>query len=215
MIKHIYDSADGKEKFIWHSGVNSILDATFSHDTNKLAIITSELSTGIFNSKIVFFDVSKATPFSEMTFENVFFTNVNFYNKNNMIVLSDSGTYYFNGDGKLVNSYNFNNKMLNCYKPMPNGVMALSFGSKSGNGTTIEIVGNRGNLIGSYDSKFDVYSIDANDGEILLCGLREVSLVTKKGMLLRTVEHSKDLKKAYFLSNKFVLIANSEVRIVN
>lgn len=208
-------SYDGKEKFKWHSGVNNILDATYSAATNKLVIVTSELSTGIFNSKIIFFDISNADPYSEMTFENTFFTNINFYNKNNIIVLSDIGTYYFNVNGELINSYNFNNKMLTCYKQLSNGSIALSFGSKSGNGTVVEVVNNKGNLVGSYESEYDILNIDSDNGNILICSLREVVLLSKNGMLLRKIDYNKDLQKAFFLKNKFVLIGNSEIRIVN
>lgn len=208
-------SSEGKEKFKWHSGVNNIIDASYSASTNKLVVITSELSTGFFNSKIIFFDILKADPYSEMTFENTFFTNINFYNKNNIVVLSDVGTYYFNITGELVNSYNFNNKMLTCYKQLNNGVMALSFGSKSGNGTVVEIVNNKGNLIGFYETQSDILSIDSDNGNIIACGLREVLLLSKKGVLLRQIEYNKDLQKAFFLKNKFVLIGNSEIRIVN
>lgn len=213
--KVVLYSSDCKEKFIWHSGVNNIIDAAYSYASNKLIIITSELSTGIFNSKIVFFDISAANPYSEMTFENTFFTNVNFYNKNNMVVLSDMGTYYFNINGEMTNSYNFNNKMLTCYKQMPNGMMALSFGSKSGNGTVVEIVNNKGKIVGSYNLSDDVVSIDANSNNIIVCSLRNISLISKKGMLIREIEYNKDLQKAFFLNSKFVLVGNSDVRIIN
>ena len=208
-------SQDAKEKYKWHSGMNNILDATYSPSIEKLVIITAQLSTGVFNSKIQFFDIDNPAPVSETTFDNVFFTNINFYNKDEILVLSDMGLYYFNKNGKHRGTYSFNNKMLTCYKQMPGGMMALSFGSKSGNGTVVEVVNSKAELIGVYDSPNDVYSIDATSNNILLCGLREISLIGKKGSLIRNFEYDKDLQKAFFLNNKFVLIGNSEIRIIN
>ena len=45
----------GKEDFIWHSGVNNIVDADYSEDKQILSVVTADLSTGIVNSKIKFF----------------------------------------------------------------------------------------------------------------------------------------------------------------
>ena len=205
---------DGKEKYIWYSGVNNIIDAAYSAEEERLTVVSSDLSTGNFNSKILFFDIHKTAPYSEMTFENVLFTNVNYYNKNNIVVLGDCGTYYFNNKGELTNSYNFDNKMLSCYKQMPNGVMALSFGSKSGNGTIVEIVGNKGKVLGHYETENDVISLDYDNGNILIGELRRVVLITKKGHTIREIEFSKDMQKSYFLKNRFILIGNSEIRFV-
>lgn len=205
---------DGKEKYIWHSGVNNILDAAYSSKEEKMAIISADLSTGNFNSKIQFFDIHKSSPYSEMTFENILFTNVNYYNKNNLVVLSDGGLYYFTNEGNLVNSYSFDGKMLSCYKQMPNGVMALSFGSKSGNGTVVEIVGNNGRVIGHYENENDIISIDYDNSNIILCELKRAVLITQSGHTVRIIEFNKDMQKAFFLKNRFVLIGNSEIRFV-
>lgn len=208
-------SKEGKQKFIWHSGVNNILDASYSYDTNKMVVVTSDLSTGKFNSKILFFDISQNMPFSEMTFDNTMLTNINYYNKNNMIVIGDNSLYYFDNNGEMLNSYSYNEKMLTSYKQMPNGVMVLLFGSNSGNGSVTEIIDNKGKVIGSHSSENDILSVDAYNNNIILCGLRNATLLSKKGMIVRNIEYNKDLNKAYFLKNKFILVANSEIRIVN
>ncbi len=206
--------SDGKEKYIWYSGVNNIIDATYSSKERRMAVISTDLTEGNLNSKILFFDIQKNTPYSEMTFENVLFTNINYYNKENMVVLSDCGTYYFNNDGELINSYNFDNKMLSCYKQMPNGVMVLSFGSKSGNGTVVEIVGNKGQVIGHYETENDIISVDFDNSNILLCELRRAVLITKGGHTVREIDFNKDMQKALFFKNRFVLVGNSEIRFV-
>ena len=205
---------DGKEKYIWYSGVNNIIDAAYSSSERRLTVISSDLSTGNYNSKILFFDIHKNSPYSEMTFENVLFTNVNYYNKEHLVVLGDCGTYYFNNDGELINSYNFDNKMLSCYKQMPNGVMVLSFGSKSGNGTVVEIVGNKGQVMGHYETENDIISVDFDNSNILLCELRRAVLITKGGHTVREINLNKDMQKAFFLKNRFILIGNSEIRFV-
>ncbi|MBE7029030.1 MAG: hypothetical protein E7405_02135 [Ruminococcaceae bacterium] len=208
-------SSDGNQKFIWHSGVNNIVDAAFMDKTNKLVIITTELSTGVLNSKIIFFDIGSEAPYSETIFENTFFTNVNFYSKNKLVVLSDMGTYYFNDSGQHKHTYSFDNKMLNSYKKINNGNMAFVFGSQSGNGSVVEVINKDGKLLGRYETEEAIISIDATKNHILLSGLRDVTLLTKRGRVIRTIEYNKDLQQAFFLNNKFVFIANSEIRIVD
>lgn len=204
---------NGKEEFIWHSGVNNILDAAYSYETGRLAVVAADLSTGILNSKFMFFDVSVATPQSELTLDNVFVTNIN-YEGNILQAMSDKGIYYFNSDGTVKNIYSFNEKMLSSYKYMKNGTVALSY--ISGNETVTEVVSSRGKALGSYVSDGEVVFMDTFNGNILLCEKRKVSIITQKGFLLREISYSRDLNKAFFIGrNKIILEGNSEIRVVN
>jgi len=206
-------NGNGKEEFIWHSGVNNILDAAYSYETGKLAVVAADLSTGILNSKFMFFDISVAAPKSELTLEDVFVTNIN-YIGNTIQAVSDKGIYYFDGNGTLKNTYSFNEKMLSKYKYMNNGNLALSFAS--GNETVIEFVNGKGKLVGDYASDGEVIFMDSFNGNVVLCEKRSVKIITKKGFLLREISYNRDLNKAFFIGrNKIVLVGNSEIRIVN
>lgn len=210
----VFDNS-GKEEFIWHSGVNNVVDAAYSYEAGKLTVVSADLSTGILNSKLSFFDISSNTPYSEITVDDVFITNINYFNDNNMLAVSDKGIYYFNVNGEMKNSYSYNEKMLSNYSLLKDGTCALSFRSNS-NETLTEIVNKKGKLIGSYNSLNEVVYMDTLNDNILLCETRKVSLITKRGFLLRETEYTKDLKQAYLGGrNKIVLISNSELRIIN
>ncbi len=205
----------GKEDFIWHSGVNNIVDADYSEDKRMLSVVTADLSTGVINSKIMFFKTSSANAESEITLSDVLVTNIRFLKDNMICAISDKGVYFISEKGEIKNSFSYNERMLSGYRYMKNGNIILTFTS-SNNETVVDIIDIRGNLKGSYTTEDKVLYTHSLNGNIILCEGRKVSIITQRGFLMRTIPFNRELNKAFFIGkNKIVLLGNSEIRVIN
>ena len=208
-----YDSK-GEKFFIWHSGVDNILDGTVLNGGKKLAVLTSELASGIISSKLLFFNKGEAEAYATVLIEDAFVTNIEACGSR-IVALSDEGLYYYNSDGRKLADYSFNDKFLKYFRILENGTAVLSFGSVSISLNTVEIVNKKGKLKGSYSTDEEILDVDCRNNNILLTHKNSADILSMKGNLIRHLEFDREMKKVAFIGrNKIVLIGNSEVKII-
>lgn len=210
----VFHNEKGEKIFIWHSGVDNILDAAALPKGKKIAVLTSSLESGNISSRILFFNKGEAEAYATYELADTFVTNIEFAGKK-LVALSDGGINYLNTDGVLKNSYSFDEKFLKYFEITENGSAVLSFGSVSNSLNTVEIVSPGGKLKGSYTTEDEIIGISFKNNNILLSHRHSADIISMRGNPVRHIDCDREMRKVSFIGrNKIVLIGNSEVKII-
>lgn len=210
----VFYDKKGERFFIWHSGVNNILDVAVAGNGKRLAVLTSELVSGKMNSGILFFNKGEAEAYATATIDAAFVTNIEFSGRN-LIGLSDEALYCYDANGHRKWEYSYNDKFLRYFTITDNGNTVLSFGSVSNPVNTVEIVNSGGKLKGSYTTEEEILAIDFKNSNILLTHRKSADIISMGGNKIRQISCDKEMQNVSFIGrNKIVLIGNSEVKII-
>ncbi len=206
---------NGKREFVWHSGVDNIIDVSITKDGSKIALISAELNSGHLNSKILFFNKGETKAFATKKYDNILATNISFIGGTTFLAVSDSALIYLGVNGEESGRYSFNERFLSAYEITDNGSCVLNFKSISDSSNETEIIGRNGKLKGSYSSDSEVTSIDVKNNNILLTYENAARIISMRGNKIRDINYGRELEKVYFIGrNKILLLGKSEVKII-
>ncbi len=206
---------NGKREFVWHSGVDNIIDVSVTKDGSKIALISAELNTGHLNSKILFFNKGETNAFSIKKYDNVLVTNISYIGGTSFLAVSDSALFYLGTDGEESTRYSFNERFLSNYEITDNGSCILNFKSISDSSNQTEIIGRNGKLKGRYSSDNEVTSIDVKNNNVLLTYENFARIISIRGNKIRDINYGRELENVYFIGrNKILLLGKSEVKII-
>ena len=204
----------GNKEFVWHSGVDNIMDVSLSPNGKRIAIISAELIPGSINTKILMFNRGESTAYAEKKYDNVLFTNIMFIKNNELFGVSDAGLYYLDASAETKKTYPFNDKFLSFFKVAKDGTTVLNFTSISDSTSYTEVVKN-GKLKGSYISDKPVKSIDFRNDNILLRYDNSAEILSKRANRLRKIDCGRELTDAYFIgSGKILIVEKTDVKII-
>jgi len=210
----IFYGEKGKKEFVWHSGVDNIVDVAISDNGKKIAIATAELNAGSLNTKVLMFNRGETKAYAERKYDNILISNINFIKNSELMCVGDSGLFYLDLSCNEKKIYSFGERFLSFFKITDNGTAVLNFSSISDSRNITEIIKN-GNLKGSYTSSDAVKSIDVKNGNILLNHEKTADIISMRGNKLRTVNCGRELENAYFIGrNKILLVGKTDVKII-
>lgn len=212
-------SDEGEVLYKWHSADSYITDATISPDNRTLAVAAIDFSTNTTSGELMFFNFYQEKPYAGKILENNMVLQLEFTDKNSLLVVGDSAAIVYNATGEAKAEYAYDGKKLFNYDICPDGslVLAVSDSDSVMTGTQIKILSKKLKEKGTYSSGGSVTSIDAADGSVLLVSDRTLSVISSRGNEIKKLDINKDVKDAILFGNgKDALItAGSMAEIVN
>lgn len=207
-------SPDGEVLYKWHSADNYIIDVDVSPDNRTLAVATADFSTNTASGGLMFFNFSQEKPYAGQILENNIIMQVQFIDKDSLLVVGDIGTTVFNSLGEKETEYSYDGKKLTNYDIGTDYslVLALNQGDSVMNDTEIKILNKDLKEKGSYIVGGSVMCIDSVRGKTLIAAERNLILLNNRGKEIKNLDINRDIKEAVLFGNgESVLVSSGSI----
>lgn len=207
-------SPDGEVLYKWHSADNYIIDVDVSYDNRTLAVATADFSTNAASGGLMLFNFSQEKPYAGQIMENNIIMQVQFIDKDSLLVVGDVGTAVFSSLGEKKAEYLYGGKKLSNYDIGTDYslVLALNQGDSVMNDTEIKLLNKDLKEKGSYTVGGSVLCIDSVREKTLIAAERNLILLNNRGKEIKNIDVNRDIKSAVLFGNgKSAIIASGSI----
>lgn len=196
---------NGQEVYRWNSGTYSVLSASISSFSRRLAVSLLNTEGGA-SSKIMFFKLKDSESYQTVDFPNAVVFDLR-YDGEILNAISDNKITGLSTGGKVKWEYEYTQKTLNHYAFGDDGSKLCVFDNNNAAEITLITGGGRERSITTSEVLPDL--VDIHDGYIAYNNGRDLIFSTLSGKIQSRYMCSRDIQKLYILDSSNVLVVYS------
>lgn len=208
----ILDS-NNKQIFSWNCTDGYVINAAFSSDSKKVAIVSLKSSEGKIQSTISVFDIKSGKLNNRISVSDLIF-DIICSTSEKIIAITRNSVYFFNRDLQHFTTYNFENEELLKFNWSDN-IIALCF-KKYLNGASSKIVtlNLTGDLLGENEFKGAVRSLKAEGNSVGVLAEDRIFLFDKDMKLKKSYKCNVPVYDFLQIGNSMFLVTADEINKV-
>ena len=208
----ILDS-NNKQIFSWNCTDGYVINAAFSSDSKKVAVVSLKSSEGKIQSTISIFDIKSGKLNNRISVSDLIF-DIIYSTSEKIIAITRNSVYFFNRDIQHFTTYNFENEELLKFNWSDN-IIALCF-KKYLNGASSKIVtlNLTGDLLGENELKGEVKSLKAEGNSVGVLAEDRIFLFDKDMKLKKSYKCNVPVYDFLQIGNSMFLVTADEINKV-
>ncbi len=167
-----------------------VMDVAINEKGNKLAMLTSSVREGIYQTELELYKLGENAPLIKKTVAQSIGLSCTFFDSSHVAVLCGDGVYFFKQDGNLSSSHSFGDKSLRCMDVSSSSVALCLTSPNALEKNSILIFDKTGRLIHQATVQEQIKQISLGDDVVYALfdgGIRQISKKdSKKDIVIYT-----------------------------
>ncbi len=162
-------SPEGDSIYEWFTNYN-VLDCVVSFSGTNMVASVVEVGENSVSAKLVFFDLTKSEPVSEVVLEDEIIFELYSTERGKIIAVGENETIAYTLNGKKIWQIDYNEKNLKTYDISDDGMLALVFDryTSTQSESLLEVYDFNGKLNGTHISEKNIRRVSVNNSHALL-----------------------------------------------